>query len=350
MSGAGQGHTQSANLVRDVLDEYGAMTRQALRAYLRPVAPRFELYELAAEYPERGGRSLRASLCIAAARAFGARTDDALNSAVALELLHNAFLVHDDVEDGSEERPGRPTLHVLQGVPIAVNVGDALSIMSLRPLMENWARLGGRLALRILQEAERMTRESVEGQAMELAWRRDNTVDLRPEDYLTMILKKTCWYTTIYPCRLGALIGTRDDVGLERYLPFGFFLGAAFQVQDDLLNLTGDPVRYGKELLGDLREGKRTLMLIHLLREASTKDRTVLRRILGLSRGRRTTRDVEWIRQRMLDHGCIEHARQIAHGLAGAARHEFEVAFGGLPDSRDKAFLAALPAWVIERA
>ena len=338
------------HLVRDVLEEYGARTRQALRAYLRPAAPREELYELAAEYPERGGRSLRASLCIAAARAFGADTEDALNSAVALELLHNAFLVHDDVEDGSEERRGRPTLHVLQGVPIAINVGDALSIMSLRPLIENWTRLGARLALRILEEAERMTRESVEGQAMELAWRRDNTIDLRPEDYLTMILKKTCWYTTIYPCRLGALIGTRDDTGLERSLRFGFFLGAAFQIQDDLLNLVGDPVRYGKELLGDLWEGKRTLMLIRLFREASAKDRIELRRILGLSRRQRSPAHVAWIRARMDQHGCIQHARQIAHGLAGAAQHEFSVAFAALPESRDKAFLAALPAWVIERA
>ena len=339
-----------SDLVRDVLEEYGTLTRAALRAYLRPRSPRLELYELAAEYPERPGRSLRASLCIAAARAFGACTEDAINSAVALELLHNAFLVHDDIEDGSEERRGRPTLHELQGVPIAVNVGDALSIMSLRPLIENRERLGPRLTLRILEEAERMTRESVEGQAMELAWRRDNALDLRDEDYLTMILKKTCWYTTIYPCRLGALIARRDDVDLERYLPFGFFVGAAFQIQDDLLNLVGDPVRYGKELAGDIWEGKRTLMLIRLLRDASPNDRAELRRILALGRRERSAQDVAWIRRLMDAHGCIEHSRQVAHGLAGAAVHEFSVAFGHLPDSRDKQFIAALPAWVIARA
>ena len=72
----------------------------------------------------------------------GAPAENAINSAVALELMHNAFLMHDDVEDGSEERRGRPTLHLLQGVPIAVNVGDALSVMSLRPLLDNRGRLG----------------------------------------------------------------------------------------------------------------------------------------------------------------------------------------------------------------
>ena len=121
-----------AGLVSAVLAEYGALVHHALREYLRGELP--ELYDLAADYPTRGGRSLRASLCIASARAFGASIEDALNSAVALELLHNAFLVHDDVEDESEERRGRPRCTLLHGVPIAVNVGDALACSSLRPL------------------------------------------------------------------------------------------------------------------------------------------------------------------------------------------------------------------------
>ena len=75
-----------------------------------------------------------------------------------------------------------------------------------------------------------------------------------------MVLKKTCWYTTIYPSRVGALIGTRGDASTsDRFIRFGFFLGAAFQIQDDLLNLVRRRTRYGKELDGDIWEGKRTL-------------------------------------------------------------------------------------------
>ena len=159
---------------------------------------------------------------------------------MALELLHNAFLVHDDLEDESEERRGRPTLHVRHGAPLAINAGDALAVLSLRPLIDNVGTLGARLALRILEEAERMARESVEGQALELWWRQHHVIDLEEADYLRMVLKKTCWYTTIYPMRVGALIGTRDGVELDSYLHFGFFVGAAFQIQDDLLNLVGD--------------------------------------------------------------------------------------------------------------
>lgn len=186
------------------------------------------------------------------------------------------------------------------------------------------------------------------GKADPRCWRQHNVMDLGDADYLRMILKKTCWYTTIYPCRVGALIGTRDGRDLNEQLRFGFFLGAAFQIQDDLLNLVSDHARYGKEIGGDLWEGKRTLMLINLFEKASPVERIELRRILRLERGQRTTDDVGWIRE--LDaHGCIGYARQVAHGLAGAARHEFRKVYAHLPDSRDKQFLESLVPWVLER-
>jgi geranylgeranyl diphosphate synthase type II len=185
---------------------------------------------------------------------------------------------------------------------------------------------------------------------MELAWRQQNAVDLGAADYLRLILKKTCWYTTIFPTRIGALIATRDRVDLDRYLRFAFFVGAAFQIQDDLLNLVGDEVRYGKELDGDIWEGKRTLILIHLLGAAGGRDRERLVRLLGLPRSARTRADVDWIRAQMDRHGSIEHARQVAHALAGAATCEFARAYAALPDSRDKRFLEAVALWVLERA
>lgn len=341
--------TSLSERVRERLEEYGSAARAHMRRYLRDGQPRHAFYELVSDYPERGGRVLRASLCLATARAFGARPEEALNSAVALELLHNAFLVHDDVEDESEERRGRPTLHLSHGTPLAINVGDALAVLSLRPLIDNVGMLGPRLAMRILEEAERMARESVEGQALELWWRQHHVIDLGEADYLRMVLKKTCWYTTIYPMRVGILIGTRDGVALERYLHFGFFVGAAFQIQDDLLNLVGDAARYGKELNGDLWEGKRTLMLIHLLNVMEPDERARLSRVLGLPRAERNREDVRWIREQMDRYGAIDYARQVAHGLAGAALHEFSLAFAELPDSPDKDFLAALPTWVLER-
>ncbi len=333
----------------ELLDEYGARTRAVLESYLRVSTTRGAEYlgPAVREYPGRGGRSLRATLCIAVARAFGAPVEAAVNSAAAVELLHNAFLIHDDA---SEERRGRPTLHAMHGVPIAVNVGDALTVLSLRPLLDNRNTLGIRVALRILEEAERMARETVEGQAIELGWRRDNAVDLGEDDYLRMVLKKTCWYTTIFPNRVGALIGTRDSVDLDRFLRFGFFVGAAFQIQDDVLNLVGNKKRYGKELGGDLWEGKRTLMIVHLLKRADAHERERLQAFLALSRTDKRAEDVRWVRRLMERHEAIAYAREVAHGLAGAAQLEFENHFGALPESRDLAFVRELPAWVLHRS
>jgi geranylgeranyl diphosphate synthase type II len=339
-----------SRLVSEMLDEYGELVRAALARHLKPAEPRRHLYDPVADYPLRTGRMLRPSLLIGAARAFGADVDSAINTAVALELLHNAFLVHDDVEDEGLERRGRPTLNVLHGAPVAVNVGDALAFLSLRPLLENRYSLGPRIALRILEEAERMIRESIEGQAIELGWRRDNTLGLRDEDYLQMVLKKTCCYTTIFPIRVGALIGTRDGFDLDRLTRFGFFLGAAFQIQDDLLNLIGDHRRYGKELDGDIWEGKRTLMMIQLFQRAAAPELERLLVLLGRPRSERTGSEVQWIRERMDAHGCIEHGRRCAHALAGAACHEYRAALSDLPESRDKRFLAEVAHWMLHRS
>jgi geranylgeranyl diphosphate synthase type II len=338
-----------SRLVPEVLEEYGAVTRSALVRYLERGEPRRHLYDPVADYPLRAGRMLRPSLLIAAARAFGADLESALPSAVALELLHNAFLVHDDVEDEGLERRGRPTLNVLHGAPVAVNVGDALAALALRPLLDNRQALGPRITLRILEESERMIRESIEGQAIELGWRQDNTIGLREDDYLRMVLKKTCSYTTIFPMRVGALIGTRDGVPLDPLTRFGFFLGAAFQIQDDVLNLVGDHERYGKEIDGDLWEGKRTLMMMRLFQCASPAELSRLMVALGGSRTDRSGSQVRWIRERMDAYGCIEHAREAAHALAGAACHEYTLALGALPESRDKRFLWELTHWVLHR-
>jgi geranylgeranyl diphosphate synthase, type II len=331
-----------------MLREYGDLTRAALTQYLPSREPRQYLYDLVSDYPQRGGKMMRPSICIAAARLFGAPLENAMHTAVAIEMLHNALLIHDDIEDGSEKRRGRPTLHLLHGVPLALNAGDTLTLMSFRPLLENRKRIGERLTLRIIEETERMTRECAEGQAMELGWRRDNTLEIGDADYLEMVLKKTCWLATIYPIRVGALIGSHDSVDLDPFLRYGFFLGAAFQIQDDLLNLVGDD-SYGKEIDGDIWEGKRTLMLIHTIRKSTTKERTRLFEILRRPREGRTLAEVRWIRRLMDKYGCTEYARRIAHGLAGAALHEYSLLTAGLPDSRDKRFLEEMVTWVIER-
>jgi geranylgeranyl diphosphate synthase type II len=334
--------------VLDRLRHYHELTIHTLLQRVPKKAPGKYLWDLVPSYPMRGGKGFRPGLCIATCRALGGTTEAALHSAVALELYHNAFLVHDDVEDGSEYRRGLPTMHHEHGIGIAVNVGDAMNVLTMRPLMENLTILGPELTWLVFQEFEHMVRESVEGQAIELGWVKDNVCDLTEADYLRMTLKKTCWYTCIHPCRIGALIASHAK-NLERFNRFGYFMGAAFQIQDDILNLVGDHKKYGKEIGGDIREGKRTMMLIHALNHSTAREKERLRAFLAQPRAIRSSRDVAWVYRLFAKYDSIEAARTAARHLAGAAIFEFYNAFSSLPDSEDKSFLEQIVTYMIER-
>ena len=336
------------DVVAEVLAEYGAAARKAVDHYLSRQRPARFLDELMADYPGRGGKLMRPCICIANARAFGGRMEDALQSAAAVEILHNALLIHDDIQDGSELRRGRPTLHALHGVPLAINAGDAMLMAALRPLLDNLRFVGTDVALRVLDATQTMARETAEGQALELGWRDGGQLDVSEDDYLTMVLKKTAWMGMIWPAQVGLLIGSRGRADPDRVTRFGFFLGAAFQIEDDLRNLVPD-AHYGKELNGDLYEAKRTLMLIHARGACTPAERRRLDDFLRLRRDERTDGDVAWLAGLIERQGSIAYARSVAQAMAGAALHEFELAYGPLPETRDKRFLANLVPWVFDR-
>lgn len=339
----------SAQAVEERLAWYRARIDEALTGYLPNREPREHLYALVNSYPGRAGKGLRPALCMATAAAFGGDPERALASATAIEMFHNGFLIHDDIEDGSEFRRGLPTLHREHGLPLALNAGDAVFVLALRPIFDNLSQLGPALTFAIAAEIEHMVLESVEGQAIELGWVRDNVCTLVPDDYLRMCLKKTCWYTTIHPCRIGALIGTSGAIRPDRLDRFGYFMGAAFQIQDDLLNLVGERDRYGKEIAGDVLEGKRTLMLIHVLSESKGREKSWLRDFLAQPRVERRDADVSQVFALMEKHGSLDFGRSCARFLAGAAMSEFDQTYGDLPDSIDKRFVRDIVAYMIER-
>jgi geranylgeranyl diphosphate synthase type II len=249
---------------------------------LLPKDPRYRavLYDLMLDYPLRAAKALRPALCIATCRVLGGHLESVLRSAAALELYHNAFLIHDDVEDGSEKRRDAPTLHRKHGVPIAVNVGDAMLALTLEPLLDNMQQLGMGKAIRILQIVARMARESAEGQAIELDWIRHGRWHLDDADYVRMVYKKTSWYTFVTPTLIGGVVAAADSRRIVALRKFASLLGIAFQIQDDVLNLTAERHTYGKEIGGDLWEGKHTLLLLHMMRSASEDERARARAIL----------------------------------------------------------------------
>ena len=341
--------TVTSSLMADYLEAVRAGVAGAVAASFPDGGPRRPLYSPLTEFVSRSGKALRPALCIAAARAHGGATEDVMPSAVALEMLHNAFLIHDDVEDGSISRRGMPTMHAEHGVPIAINAGDGLAALALEPLTQNIERLGSSMHNRVMSEFSRLLRLTVEGQAIELGWRAENVVDLTGEDYIEMVSLKTCAYTTIFPLRVGALIGSWGGADLDAVTRFGLNLGAAFQVTDDLLNLTGSEAVYGKEIDGDIAEGKRTLMLIHLLSETGGAEREFLVGFLRGDRADRAGEDIAEVREMMDRHGSIEYGRRYACALAEQAAMTFVDAFDDVPDSPDKRFLAGVVDYVVSR-
>jgi geranylgeranyl diphosphate synthase type II len=334
--------------VDERLGAYAAATRVAMDEVLARGEPGGYLYELVREYPARAGKGLRPALVLASCEAFGGTPRDGLRAAVALELLHNAFLIHDDVEDGSPRRRGAPTLHASHGVALAVNAGDALAALALEPLLDD-ADLGSRVARRLMDEMLTMVRTTTEGQALELGWRRDGVVDLVPEDYVGLAVRKTCWYTTVAPMRLGAIAGSRDTAPLDALSRFGLPLGVAFQIRDDLLSLVGGN-GHGKETLGDIREGKRTLMLIHLLAHAAPADRERVVAFLMSPEEGRTRADAVRILDLMDRCGSLDFARAYADGMAAMATAAFDAAFAPAPGASAVAFIRELIPYMVARA
>jgi geranylgeranyl diphosphate synthase type II len=370
-----------------VLDEMASMIPRDGR--LGPV-----LYDLVLDYPLRDAKALRPALCVAACRAMGGSLEAVTNSATVIELYHNAFLIHDDVEDGSEKRRAGPTLHRVHGAPVAINVGDAMFALTLEPLLDNTRILDLGRALRILKVIATMVRESAEGQAVELAWIRGGSWTLDDTAYLRMVHKKTTHYTFITPVVVGAIVAGARDQDLARLRLFATALGAAFQIHDDVLNLVGREDQIGKEVDGDLWEGKHTLILLHAVRTCTQEEReratAVLRKrrptdasatngtaplrelIVRLqSEGRvsaqdarllseavrgvegseehKTVRDVTFLRDLIHRQRSIGYARSVAARRAKRARRTLASISSAWPPSVHKEFLRDLTEFVVER-
>jgi geranylgeranyl diphosphate synthase, type II len=226
-----------------------------------------ELDELVLDYPMRPAKGLRPALCIAAARSLGAAEDSVITSAAVIELLHNAFLIHDDVEDESLFRRGEPTLQRSHGLPIAVNVADGMFALALAALLDNLETLGLRASLAIFRQIIEMLWTTVGGQALELGWIQRNTwrfTDYRAA-YEDLVVRKTAVYSFVVPTRIACIAASVDGDVKDQLAGFARHVGIAFQIVDDLLNLRDDAPGYGKEVAGDVWEGKRTLMLLHAL-------------------------------------------------------------------------------------
>lgn len=299
------------------------------------------LYKLLAGYTANAGKRHRPLICVLAAEAVGGDPKAAWSSAAAIEHFHTAALIHDDIMDSSLTRRGEPCLHVVEGDALAINAGDlALSLVTGTVVQDS--SLPPEVRLRVLAELVDMTTRTIEGQALDIGWARDDRFDLTVEDYLTMADHKTAFYSGAVPLAVGAIVGGGTDEQIEALRAFGMATGLAFQIQDDVLNLVGTREATKKDFRSDVTEGKRTLAAVHALQHSAKRER--LLEILA-SRAEDPALLDEAVAI-MAESGSVAFARTYARDLVLRAKADLE---GALPKSKARDLLLSMADFFVER-
>lgn len=292
---------------------------------------------------DRGGKRWRPALFLLIAEAFGANPRKLEDLAAVAEVVHNGTLMVDDVEDDSDLRRGKPALHKLYGVDVAVNAGNAMYFLPLRAFRLHRRQFSDSVMLAAYETyAQEMANLSY-GQGFDIWWHHGHDEGVSERDYLQMCAFKTGTLARL-SAKLGALFAGASSKDVELAGEFAEAIGIAFQIQDDLLNLQADVQEYGKEIGGDISEGKRTLITLHALRHASAKDRKRLRAILNAH-----TKDPKRIRQAIeivRQAGSMEYAAQVARKLVSHAWAHFAPR---LKKGRAKDALESFAGYLVER-
>ena len=269
-------------------------------------------FEMVSDYPKRKGKYLRPALVLLTAQAMGFDLKKSIPTAAAMQISEDWILNHDDIEDKSPDRRGLPTLYRIYGVDLAINAGDALHLLMWQVLLKNFSILDIKTTEKIYQEFFFMLNRTILGQGIELKWSIENRFDLSEEDNFLILESKTGFYTIAGPMRLGAILAGATDQQLELIYKFGVLLGRSFQIVDDLLDLTSDFGGLKKQLGNDIYEGKKTIMLLHLLKNASSNDLTKLKEILNKDGDKKSPDEVAWVIQKMTEYGSLDHGRALA--------------------------------------
>lgn len=299
------------------------------------------LYKMLADYTANAGKRHRPLICVLAAEAVGGDPKLAWSSAAAIEHFHTAALIHDDIMDSSLTRRGEPCLHVTEGDALAINAGDlALSLVTGSVVGDE--TLSPECRLRVLAELVDMTTRTIEGQALDIGWARDDRFDLTVDDYLVMANHKTAYYSGAVPLAVGAIVGGGSEAEIEALRAFGQATGLAFQIQDDVLNLVGKAEATKKDFRSDVTEGKRTLAAVHALQHSSRRGR--LLEILA-SRADEPALLAEAV-DIMVESGSVEYARRYARELVLSAQADLEAA---LPRTKARDLLLSMADFFVER-
>lgn len=325
----------------------------SFESFCQPVAKYQSLidyhFNLASVYPRRKGKYFRPAMVILTGEALGVSRDLLINTAAAQQLSEDWILIHDDVEDDSLQRRGEPALHHLYTKELAVNAGDAIHVLMWSLLQKNRSLLGDEKTFALMAEYTKMLNRTVVGQTIEIKWTQENKKDLTDEDILLILESKTGYYTVAGPMREGAIIAGATPEQLEKIYHFGKLTGYCFQIKDDLLDLISDFQGLKKQTGNDIFEGKRTLMLAHILRVITGSDKLKLDEILAKTRAQKSQDEVNWVISKMGEYGSLEYADKLLRSYGHQAQEYFHRELGFLSYKPARDYIEYLPEFLINR-
>lgn len=314
---------------------------RTLISYLQEGKPE-KLMKAVRHYPAAGGKRLRPLIAYLVAEAVGKAGDRSLPFGCALEIIHNFTLIHDDIIDQDPVRRGRPAVHVLFDIPTAIIAGDAMFARAFEVIGKTQVCAGD------LNRLYGLTARTVwliaEGQQMDFDFETRN--DVRPEQYLEMIERKTA---VLFSCASegGAIIASGSEFQVSEMKEYGRMLGIAFQIWDDVLGITGEEEILGKPIGSDIRNGKRTLIVLHALAELEKLGDNKRREFLLASLGNEKLDGAGManIIALLEELGSIEFAKRTAFSFAERAKHSLNC----LDKSRESEILSILVDFSVGR-
>lgn len=272
------------------------------------------------DYPRRQGNYRRPSLLLLTNEVFGGEAEEALLPAAAIQLSEDWILIEDDIEDHSEVRRGKPTLHRLYGVENAINASHFLHATV-------WKMLGDYLISRKTEEAQHVYSifydlfielRKAQYEECKFTYTTHSFERASDELYFRIVDSKTCYYSVYGPMQLGAVTAKRTDL-LNLLKQIGLNAGRAFQISDDSLDIIGDEAKFGKQKYGDLYEGKLSLIMLHTYRNSSQFERSVVNSIYRKTREEKTKEDIAELVSLIEKYQSIEYAQTVGRDFMNKA-------------------------------
>jgi geranylgeranyl diphosphate synthase type I len=257
---------------------------------------------------------------------------------VALEMVHNFTLVHDDVMDEDDTRRGIKTVHAAYGIPMAILAGDAMFARAFEIVLES--DVDDASAVALVDILARSVRLLAEGQQMDMDFEKKKTV--AADEYLKMIERKTA---VLYSAAAqgGAIVGGGTEAQQEALFEYGRLIGLGFQIWDDVLDLRSTQEAFGKPVLNDIRNGKKTLIVVKALEELKGRKRSEFLAVLGKKDA--SEKELVAAKQLLEDIGAIDHADRVAAEFVAKAKDRLSV----LKDSTHKEALKAFADYMVTR-